>query len=93
MKPILLSRLGCAFLLAGGLNAVPAQDAAHHQHHHDAPASHEQLGQVSFPTSCDPKVQHSIERGVALLHSFGYTEAHAQFESIVREDPGWAVHA
>jgi tetratricopeptide (TPR) repeat protein len=88
-----LSLLGCLILFAGRLNAEPAQaDAtAHHQHHHDAPAAHEELGRVSFPTSCDAKVQHSIERGVALLHSFGYTEARAQFEDIARKDPACAM--
>ena len=30
----------------------------------------EQLGKVSFPTSCDPKVQAEFERGVAMLHSY-----------------------
>ena len=30
----------------------------------------EQLGKVSFPTSCQPAVQATFERGVALLHSF-----------------------
>lgn len=29
----------------------------------------EKLGKVSFPTSCDPKVQAEFERGVAMLHS------------------------
>ena len=33
---------------------------------HDA--THEALGRVSFPTSCDPKVQAEFERGVAMLH-------------------------
>ena len=35
----------------------------------------EQLGKVTFPTSCDPKVQAQFERGVAMLHSYWFTEA------------------
>ena len=34
------------------------------QHHHDAD---EQVGSVSFATSCAPEVQSQFERGVALL--------------------------
>jgi hypothetical protein len=32
----------------------------------------EQLGKVSFPTSCAPAVQAEFERAVALLHSFWF---------------------
>ena len=35
----------------------------------------EKLGRVSFPTSCDPKVQAQFERGVAMLHSFWFIRA------------------
>lgn len=84
--------VGCVIVFASRLNADPVQtDVAHPQHHHDAPAAHEELGRVSFPTSCDAKVQHPIERGIALLHSFGYTEARAQFENITRQDPACAM--
>jgi len=29
----------------------------------------DKLGKLSFPTSCDPKVQGQFERGVAMIHS------------------------
>jgi tetratricopeptide (TPR) repeat protein len=81
---------GSVVLFAGALCANLTQaDTLHH--HPNALAGHEHLGQVSFPASCTIKVQHQIERGVALLHSFGYTEAEAQFEDIAREDPGCAI--
>ena len=32
-----------------------------------------------------------MERGVALLHSFGYTEARIQFAAIAKDDPGCAM--
>ena len=39
------------------------------------PAQSNQLGTVNFPTSCSSAVQPTIERAVALLHSFQYEEA------------------
>ena len=57
-------------------------------HHHDAT---EQLGKVSFPVSCVPNSQKAFERGVALLHSFGYEEAEQQFSEIVQKDPDCAM--
>jgi hypothetical protein len=35
-------------------------------------AAVERLGTVSFPVSCAPSVQASVNRGVALLHDFWY---------------------
>ena len=35
-------------------------------------AQHETLGRVSFPTSCDPKVQPEFQRGVAMLHLYWF---------------------
>ena len=32
----------------------------------------EKLGKLSFPTSCDPKVQTDFERGVAMMHSYWF---------------------
>ena len=59
-----------------------------HAHHHDAT---ERLGTVSFPISCAPGSQKSFERGVALLHSFGYEEAQDQFVEITQKDPTCAM--
>jgi tetratricopeptide (TPR) repeat protein len=59
-----------------------------HHHHDDTP---EQLGHVSFPTSCAARSQAAMERGVALLHSFGYAEAQMQFEAIAKDDPACAM--
>jgi len=50
-----------------------------------------QLGKVSFPTSCDPKVQPLFERGVAMLHSFWFTEAGKTFNAVLEQDPGCAI--
>ena len=61
-----------------------------HAHHHVEEGS-EQLGRVSFPTSCAARSATPMLRGVALLHSFGYTEAQMQFEAIAKDDPGCAM--
>jgi tetratricopeptide (TPR) repeat protein len=47
----------------------------------------EKLGKVSFPTSCDPKVQAQFERGVAMLHSYWFTEAGKVFDAVAKQDP------
>jgi tetratricopeptide (TPR) repeat protein len=57
-------------------------------HHHDAT---EKLGSVSFPISCAPDSEKPFERGVALMHSFGYEEAEAQFVEISQKDPACAM--
>jgi tetratricopeptide (TPR) repeat protein len=47
----------------------------------------EKLGTVHFPTSCDPKVQAQFERGVAMLHSYWFTEAGKVFDTVLKQDP------
>ncbi len=58
---------------------------------HDHGTPPEQLGEVSFPTSCTPASQKHFERGVALLHSFWYGEAEKAFESAAREESACAM--
>lgn len=67
---------------------VLAADDPMQHHHHDAD---EKLGTVSFPISCAPESQKPFERGVALLHSFGYEEAEEQFIAITKTDPACAM--
>jgi tetratricopeptide (TPR) repeat protein len=61
---------------------------AQETHNHPAP---EKLGTVSFPISCKPAVQQQFDRGVALLHSFAYTEADAAFQNVAKLDPQCAI--
>ena len=49
------------------------------------------LGRVSFPTSCDPKVQPAFERAVAMLHSFWYSAGEQAFRDVLKDDPGCAI--
>src|SRR5262245_35911054 len=80
--------LGLALSLPLGARGQPQGE-----HHHAAPAGRpsEQLGKVSFPTSCIPAVQAQFERGVALLHSFWFSEGFKAFTAIADQDPGCAM--
>jgi tetratricopeptide (TPR) repeat protein len=51
----------------------------------------ERLGKLSFPTSCDPKVQAEFERGVAMIHSYWFLIARRTFEGVLRQDPNCAI--
>jgi tetratricopeptide (TPR) repeat protein len=58
-------------------------------HEDDAkPASGQALGKVTFKTSCGKAVQPKFDRGVALLHSFWYSEGEAAFKEIAAQEPG-----
>ena len=50
-----------------------------------------QLGKVDFPTSCAAEVQPSLEKGLALLHSFQYTESEKTFADASTRDPKCAI--
>jgi tetratricopeptide (TPR) repeat protein len=50
-----------------------------------------QLGKVNFPTSCSSAAQPTIERAVALLHSFQYLQAEQTFTDATQEDPNCAM--
>jgi tetratricopeptide (TPR) repeat protein len=51
----------------------------------------DQLGEVSFPTSCASAVQADFDRAVALLHSFEFEESRGVFTSIAERDPDCAM--
>src|SRR5580658_1680476 len=89
----LLASLAAPFALSAqdmpGMPGMPA----HHHHDDDAPTNLEKLGAVHFPVSCAAAVQAPFERGIALLHSFGYVEAEAQFIKIATDDPTCAMAA
>ena len=71
-----MTRTACLALV---LCLLPAAAAA--QHHHD------DLGSVSFPTSCAPSVQTQFERGVAMLHSYWFNYAGKTFRAVLEQDP------
>ena len=51
----------------------------------------DQLGKVNFPTTCSSDVQPTIEKGVALLHSFQYKESEQTFTEAAAHDPKCAM--
>jgi tetratricopeptide (TPR) repeat protein len=51
----------------------------------------EQLGNVSFANSCQPAVQPTFERAVALLHSFWWREGEKTFREVLEQDPNCAI--
>jgi tetratricopeptide (TPR) repeat protein len=83
MNKLLVSvAIALAFARASGLWADPG--------HHPADAR-EKLGTVAFAISCAGHEQKTVERGIALLHSFWFEEAQTQFEEAVRKDPHCAM--
>jgi tetratricopeptide (TPR) repeat protein len=58
---------------------------------HDTDSQSGPLGKVSFPTSCDPKVQPAFERAVAMLHSFWFSATEKAFRDVLKDDPQCAI--
>ncbi len=58
---------------------------------HDDGKTVEQLGTVSFPTSCAPQAQAQFTRSVALLHSFWFNEGEKSFNDVLAKDPSCAM--
>jgi tetratricopeptide (TPR) repeat protein len=51
------------------------------------------FGDVHFPTSCRIEVQSRFDLGVALLHSFEFTEAEQAFSQVEKDDPKCVIAA
>lgn len=49
------------------------------------------LGKVTFPTSCDARVQPQFERAVAMLHSYWFTEARKVLDAVIAQDASCAM--
>ena len=60
--------------------------AQEHQH-----GDGEKLGSVNFATSCNPDAQATFNRGVALLHSFQFSGAIEEFNSVLAQDASCGV--
>ncbi len=71
---------GVAVLMALAL-AVPAH----------ANAQFESVGTIDFPTSATGEAQQHFLRGVAILHSFGWKQAIAEFHAAESIDPDFAM--
>lgn len=73
--------LGVA-LLSSMLAIIPAN-----AHEDDGGGGSEKLGNVNFPTSCNPVQAKPFNRAMAMLHSFWYEEAAKAFTEITKGDP------
>ncbi|HEY7475197.1 MAG TPA: hypothetical protein VH679_09320 [Vicinamibacterales bacterium] len=51
----------------------------------------ENVGSLSFPTSASPDAQRHFLRGVAILHSFGWKQAIAEFKLAQKAEPDFAL--
>ena len=51
----------------------------------------ENVGQLSFPTSGSPEAQRHFLRGAAILHSFGWKQAIAEFQLAQKAQPDFAM--
>jgi hypothetical protein len=56
-----------------------------------AAAQLENVGSISFPTSGTPEAQRHFLRGVAILHSFGWKQAIAEFQLAQKAQPDFAM--
>ena len=81
MRITALSAAALALCFAG---RVPADEG--HSHDHG-----EQLGTVDFPVTCNAGAAASVQRGVALLHSFQYDDAEKAFADAATADPACAM--
>jgi tetratricopeptide (TPR) repeat protein len=77
-------RLGAVIFAAAFLTLVVKNPVAHS-------AESDPLGQVQFPTSCQPGAQPSLEKGLALLHSFQYMQSEMSFSEAAKLDPKCAM--
>ena len=74
-------------ILVLSASVVAAQTPPPLQHPHETGQPPQKLGQVSFETSCDPKLGADFNRAVALLHSFWFGASAAAFTAIAEKDP------
>ena len=80
-----MSGVGAAvFLLLVRAAALPAQPT-------DPQPARQPIGTVHFATSCNAAAQPLMDRAVALLHSFAFSQATAGFEAALSADPRCAI--
>lgn len=83
-----LRTMSLALFLMGWCPSGWAHGEDAHQH---GTGDFDEVGTVSFPTSCRPDLQSKFERAVAVLHSFWYEESERLFREIAAVDPSCAI--
>jgi tetratricopeptide (TPR) repeat protein len=88
-----MRRIGCvaAFLAILFIPFWPLSTLSRADAGPSATVPPDQLGKVHFPTSCAAGVQGTIEKGVALLHSFQYQESEQTFTDAASRDSKCAM--
>ena len=86
-----LAALVASALLAVGCGGGSSDGDAASAADGEAPATAQQVGSVTFPTSCSPEVQPKFEEAVAMLHSFWFEPAEAAFREVAADDPDCAM--
>jgi tetratricopeptide (TPR) repeat protein len=83
---IAICLLASTIALGAGAPAIWAQ---HEEHDHAPPsgAPPEELGEVSFPVSCNAAAQAEFDRAMALFHSFWFVPARESFARVLEHDP------
>lgn len=86
----MLKRCALALAITMGLAMWPAWSPAHGADEPaTAPSVH--LGKVDFPSSCSAQRQPTLEKGLALLHSFQYQQAQQTFDDAASREPNCAM--
>lgn len=70
--------------------SVLMADQTPHDHSH-GPVDLGKLGRVKFDVSCKLAVRAEFSRGVAMMHSFWYSEAESAFQRVAAADPQCAM--
>src|SRR5271169_1207570 len=73
------------------LSAARAWGSDSGQGHSHPAGNPEELGKVSFNTSCSPAAQVEFERTLTMLHSFWYEASEGAFLEVLRADPTCAI--
>ena len=79
------------FALTAALAVPQAPAAPALQHQHESGQPPEQLGAVTFESSCEASVQPDLNRAVALLHSFWFGASASAFTSVAEKDPACGI--
>jgi tetratricopeptide (TPR) repeat protein len=88
----ILRAVAAALAAAAIAIAAPgAVSAQHEEHDHAHGTSDANLGEVRFPTSCNVAARAEFDRGIALLHSFGYELAREAFTAAAERDPSCGI--
>jgi hypothetical protein len=78
-------------LVTAGMLFVCSPAAAMAQGHEHGAHGSDNVGRVTFPTTCNQEVQPDLERAVAMLHSFWYEMAEESFAGVAKRDPDCAI--